>query len=257
MRAHWLLLLLLSGSAWAQTPAPAELTTKGRHELVFYPLLAQLNAESVSQLGASIGYRYHAAEGFALQLTPLFHWQRSLSAEEKDLALFTREGVSRVVLQSGATLGFELTPLRGDLSVAGKPGFLALVVSAGAGIGSAGVRSFSGACTGSECREREYDLGIRPLFQVGLGVQLFLGDRFALRLEVRDHLFSERVDELKGCTVTDADALQAGAAPANARCAQNLLTPSERQALADALRSSQQGGFGNLLSAHLGFGVLF
>ncbi len=257
MRAPWLLLLLLSGNAWAQSPAPAELTTKGRHELAFYPLLAQLNAQSVSQLGASVGYRYHVAEGFALQLTPLFHWQRSLSAEEKDLALFAREGVSRVVLQSGATLGFELTPLRGDLSIAGKPGFLALVVSAGAGIGSTGLRAFSGACTGPECREREYDLGLRPLFQVGLGVLLFLGDRFAVRLEVRDHLFSERVDELQGCTVTDAPALESGAAPANARCERGSLTPSERQALAAALRSSQQGGFGNLLSAHLGFSVLF
>jgi hypothetical protein len=57
------------------------------------------------------------------------------------------------------------------------------------------------------------DAGFRPAGALGAGLRIFAGDRFTVRLELRDRIYSAYVDKVNGCTASDAAQIRdAGAA---------------------------------------------
>ena len=52
------------------------------------------------------------------------------------------------------------------------------------------------------------DTGYRPEAGLGLGARIFAGDRFTVRLELRDRVYSAYVSKVNGCSAQDARAIR-------------------------------------------------
>jgi outer membrane beta-barrel protein len=106
-----------------------------------------------------------------------------------------------MLLVWGAQAGVEVTPLYGKLAwYEDSLAHFSIVLNGGAGIGmtklqlkpenSAGPATFG-------------DTGLKFLGSVGLGFRLQFGDRWAARIEVRDLVYTARVDRVNGCNFDD------------------------------------------------------
>jgi outer membrane beta-barrel protein len=61
------------------------------------------------------------------------------------------------------------------------------------------------------------DTGNRFMGSVGGGFRVQIGDRFAVRLEVRDLIYTARVDTVNGCSAADIGAMSAARSPDEAQ----------------------------------------
>lgn len=189
----------------------------GRHELVLYPGVAQANGKFTQHYGSGLGYVYHLQENFALQVTGQYNWYARESDFNQEIIAKVRERAqtaSSLLLQWGTTAGVEVAPLYGKFAFYDDSlAQFSVVISGGAGVGS--TRHLLRPAAPSEldgrtvmAPERYGDTGLKFLGHVGGGFRVQFGERFALRLEVRDLVYTARVDRVNGCSAEDFGALR-------------------------------------------------
>jgi outer membrane beta-barrel protein len=180
----------------------------GRHELSLYPAAVQANVKFTEHVGSALSYTYHLYENFGLQITPQYNWYTNESGFNRELIVKVREeaqAASSLLLTMGAVAGVEVTPFYGKFAFYdGLLGQFTFVVNGGVG---AGVTRHQ-LRPELQGRAATYgDTGTKLLGSVGAGFRFLLGDRFAIRLEVRDLVYTARVDQVNGCTAGDLSAM--------------------------------------------------
>lgn len=190
-----------------------QFTERGRHELALYPATAQLNGKFTQHFGSSLAYTYHLHENLGIQLTPHYNWSARESAFNLELVDKVRQQgqpATTLLLNWAATAGVEVTPLYGKFALYdGAMAQFSLVLSGGAGLGQTShlLKPRTFGPEGQRFGESYGDTGQRFVGQVGGGLRVQLGDRFTLRFEVRDLVYTARVDQVNGCNVADLNAM--------------------------------------------------
>ena len=215
-RLFLLLLLAWATSAAAQAVPDAAVqsihvlekrpfTEAGRWELSLFGN-AQVNPKFTVHAGFSGELAYHLRENFALQLGvswfPISR-ESSLSEELITKASEAPETAEALLLQGSALLGLELMPIYGKLNVFdGK--ILRLGVYVNAGLGAAKTR-LQLRPSGDAITGRSFgDTGFRPMGSLGIGLRAFVSERFTVRIELRDLVYSGFVSRVNGCNHDDA-----------------------------------------------------
>ncbi|MET0406495.1 MAG: outer membrane beta-barrel domain-containing protein [Cystobacter sp.] len=184
----------------------------GRHELTLYPVIPQVNGRFTEHAGSGLGYTYHLQENFGLQVTGQYNWYANESPFNLELIDKVREqaqAATALLLQWGAQVGVEVTPLYGKFAFYDNHLLqFSLVVNGGAGLGSTRVlvrpqvtNQVDGQSTVVPARLG--DTGSKFVGSVGGGLRVQFGDSMALRLEVRDLVYTARVDRVDGCNQRD------------------------------------------------------
>ncbi|MCP3101630.1 outer membrane beta-barrel domain-containing protein [Myxococcus sp. K15C18031901] len=191
---------------------------EGKHELALYPAVVQVNGKYTNHAGTALHYSYHLQENFALQVTGQYNWHTNESDFNLELIDKVREqaqAASSLLLVWGLQAGVEVTPLYGKFAfLDNKLAQFSLVLSGGAGVGF--TRHLIRPEVANEVDGQRYDVparfgdtGSKFLGSVGGGFRLQFGESYALRLEVRDLIYTARVDKVDGCNLADFEALEA------------------------------------------------
>jgi outer membrane beta-barrel protein len=186
----------------------------GRLEVVLFPLALQLNGKFTQHFGTMGSIVWHLHENFSLELTGGGNWYSEESAFNQELAnraSVEAQAASSLLWTWGIVGGVEVTPVYGKFALFEATLVQSdLVVNGGAGIG--GTRHL--LKPGSEGSPASYgDTGTRFLGSLGAGFRVRLGQHFALRLEVRDVVYTARVAAVFGCGAGDLEAMLSAASP--------------------------------------------
>lgn len=179
------------------------LSGAGRLEVTLFPVVPQLNGLYTQHVGTLGQLTWHVREHFGFSLFSGGNWLNRESAFNSELL-----GSARVESRSASSLLWTWT-LQGGVEAEpfyGKFAFLesslvhfSVVVSAGAGVGGTRHQLKPKGTT----PETYGDTGTRFMASVGAGFRLALGKHFAVRLEVRDLVYTARVDQVNGCNGAD------------------------------------------------------
>ncbi|MFN7130801.1 MAG: hypothetical protein ACK4N5_01885, partial [Myxococcales bacterium] len=213
-------------------------------------------------------YSLHLTDGFAVQLAPFFNYVNGTSPFKPEAPqVLTKEQRGPTnrerSLEYGGVASMEFAPWRGDLSLFDTfAASFSIVVNGGVGLASSRVqfRPDSTPCEtgGPGCIRAAYgDAGLRFLTQVGAGVRVRLGERVALRLEVRDVLFSNRLRTVNGCTFRDIDNLDKGLAAESGACRPEQFRFDEDKPLARKLLEETSAALQHVASVYGGVSFLF
>jgi outer membrane beta-barrel protein len=185
-----------------------QFSDQGRWETVLYPVDPQINGKFTQHYGSAASLVYHLHENFAFQITPQYNWISGQSSFNQELINKVREqaqAATSLLLVWGVQGGVEVAPLYGKFAFyQGTLGQFSLVLNAGAGIGGTRMQLRAANEAGPDTFG---DAGFKFLGSVGGGFRVLLGDRFALRLEIRDLVYTARVDAVNGCSTPDLVAL--------------------------------------------------
>jgi outer membrane beta-barrel protein len=205
-------------------------TNAGRFELAVYPAVLQINGKFTQHFGVGLMFAYHIFENMAVQITPIYnYWNRvsGFNQELIDKGHQQAQAATALLLQYGAVAGVEITPIYGKFAFyQGTLAHFSFVLSAGAGAGSTRIQLQGDQQTGCgpgtdtpDCRTATFgDTGFKFVGSVGAGFRVLLGDRVAIRLEVRDLIYTARVDKINGCTYEDLVSIYSGGNPVNGSC---------------------------------------
>ncbi len=190
---------------------------EGRHEFTLYPVVGQVNGRFTEHAGSALHYTYHLQENFGLQISTHYNWYSNESLFNLELIDKVREqaqAASALLLVWGAQAGVEVTPLYGKFTFYDNHLLqFGLVLNGGAGIGSTRVLvrpEVSNQVDGESFTvpARFADTGTKFLGSVGGGFRVQFGDSMALRLEVRNLVYTARVDRVDGCNLQDFQKLE-------------------------------------------------
>lgn len=175
----------------------------GRFEFTLYPVVPQLNALYTQHVGTMGQVTWHAREHFGFTLSGGGNWfnrESALNQELIDKARIEAQAASSLLWTWTALAGVEVTPLYGKFALleAGLAQF-SFVLSAGAGVGGTRHQLKPSGTTSATFG----DTGVRFMGTVGAGFRLTLGQHVAVRLEVRDVVYTARVDQVNGCSAPD------------------------------------------------------
>ncbi|MDY7232984.1 outer membrane beta-barrel domain-containing protein [Hyalangium rubrum] len=194
---------------------------EGRHEFSLYPVTVQMNGRFTNHTGTALNYTYHLQENFALQVGGQYNWYSNESDFNLELIDKVREqaqAASSLLLVWGAQAGVEVTPLYGKFAFYDDQlAQFSLVITGGAGFGGARhlIRpEVDNQVDGETFRvpARFGDAGTKFLGSVGGGFRLQFGDSYAIRLEVKDLVYTARVDRVDGCNLADFEKMEAARA---------------------------------------------
>lgn len=197
---------------------------QGRHELTLFPVVPQANGKFTQHYGTGLSYQYHLQENFGLHLSGQYNWSSAESAFNAELIDKVKESAlaaSSLLVTWGAYAGFEVAPIYGKFAFyEGHLAQFSFVLSAGAGVASTRHQLVPDGRDdeGNRTPASFGDTGTRFLGEVGAGFRVQLGDRFALRLEVRDLVYTARVDRVNGCSLQDLDAVITGGSGVSGGC---------------------------------------
>ncbi len=194
---------------------------EGRHEFSLYPVAVQVNGKFTQHTGSALHYTYHLQENFALQVLGQYNWYSNESRFNLELIDKVREqaqAASSLLLMWGAQAGVEVTPLYGKFAFYDNQlAQFSVVISGGAGFG--GTRHLIRPAVNNQVEGTTYrvparfgDAGTKFLGSVGGGFRLQFGDAYALRLEVKDIVYTARVDRVDGCNLADFEKMEAARA---------------------------------------------
>lgn len=204
-----------------------EYSDGGRHEVVLYPGIAQLNTKFTSHVGFGGQYLYHLHENFALQAMAQYFWLNQQVGFTDELISTSKQqpqAATALTLQWAATGGFEVAPIYGKFSFyEGQMGHFSVVLSGGAGVGGSRIQ-----LTGAPDRAFG-DTGLKFVGQVGAGFRVRLSDNFLVRLEFRDLVYTAKVDSINGCSASDFRAISDGVGSIGAGCQQSKFSGSTEQ----------------------------
>lgn len=194
---------------------------EGRHEFALYPLALQVNGKFTNHVGSALNYTYHLQENFAVQVSGQYNWYSNESQFNLELIDKVREqaqAASSLLLTWGAQAGVEVTPLYGKFAFYDNHlAQFSLILSGGAGFG--GTRHLIRPQVANEVDGETYDVPARfgntgPKFlgSVGGGFRVQFGDSYALRFEVKDLVYTARVDRVDGCNLADFEKMESARA---------------------------------------------
>lgn len=191
----------------------------GRHEVVLYPAVMQLNGKFTSHFGVGAQYLYHLHENFALQAQgTYFYVNEGTPFTDQLIEIGGRQPqtASALTLQWVATGGFEVTPIYGKFAFyEGTMANFGVVLNAGAGVGGTRVQ-----ITGEETPIGAFfgDTGLKLVGQIGGGFRVRLNENFLIRLEVKDLIYTARVDKINGCTLADMEVIETNPSAVSSSC---------------------------------------
>lgn len=238
MRA-FLLASLICGAALAQEPEgdavrvhvleKRPFSEAGRWEVSFFGN-TQVNPKFTVHAGVAAEVAYHLRENLAAQVG-LWYFplsaQSSLAEELLTKGRAAPESAEAFLLRGAALAGLELMPVYGKLDVFdGKILRLGMYLNGGLGVAKTRLqlRPSTDPVTGSTFG----DTGFRPIAALGIGLRVFLGDRFTVRLELRDFVYSGQVSQVNGCNAADAAKIET--AEANGQTATGLSSGCDERA---------------------------
>lgn len=187
----------------------------GKRELVIFPIAAQANGKFTQHLGSMGQFVWHLQENFGLQVTGGYNWynsESSFNGELVDKFRIEAQAATSLLWTWGALGGVEVVPFYGKFAwFEGTLVQFSIVLNGGAGAG--GTRHQlkpQSTDAGGTVRPATFgDTGVRFMGSLGAGFRLQLGSRFAFRLELRDVVYTARVERVNGCDVTDLRAMDA------------------------------------------------
>ena len=189
-------------------------TEAGRWELgLFAPV--QVNPKFTVHAGVSAEVSYHLRENLAAQVGVTWFPIAVQSALTEELVVKVRQqplAANALLLQGGALIGLELMPVYGKINLFdGKILRFGFYLNAGLGGGKTRLQ----LRPSDSPKGRSFgDTGYRPMAGLGGGFRVFVSERFTVRLEIRDLVYSAYVSKVNGCDASDTKALgsDAGAA---------------------------------------------
>ncbi len=182
----------------------------GKREIVLYPLAAQANGKFTQHYGTMGSFIWHLHENFGLMLTGGYNWYNAESAfngELVDKFRIEAQAATSLLQTWSALAGVEVTPIYGKFAFfEGTLAHFGLVLTGGAGAG--GTRHMLKAETyqtdGVTISPATFgDTGMRFLGTIGAGFRVQVGQRFSIRVDVRDVIYTARVEKVNGCDSTD------------------------------------------------------
>lgn len=188
----------------AQTPSRAA----SRHELSL-TVPVQVNSRFTHHLGTGLDYAYHLSETFAVTAGGTWYARGVLSGfTEGELQGKARQqpfAADMMLLQWDARAGVELTPIYGKMSLfSSRVLHFGFFVGSGLGVAQTRVQLRTPDPGGAHGRTFG-DTGLRPVGVLNAGMRVFLGQMAALKLEVRDVVYSDAVHQINGCTRTQIE----------------------------------------------------
>ncbi|MBX7096332.1 MAG: outer membrane beta-barrel domain-containing protein [Myxococcaceae bacterium] len=179
-----------------------------RFEAILFPVVLQTNGKFTQHYGTAIGLVYHLNENFGFQVQGQYNWVNTESGFNGELITKVNEEAepaSSLLNVWGVVGGIEVTPIYGKFALYESTlAQFSLVLNAGAGIGGTRHQLKPDNAAGPATYG---DTGSRFQFEVGGGFRLQLGKRFAIRAELRDLIYTARVDTVNGCDLTELKAL--------------------------------------------------
>lgn len=187
--------LLVASSAFAQDVRRFEVAVSANAE-TYKGLTEQMG------IGASLAWHLHPL--LALRASGTWNAITRESAFKREL-----DGAARFEIESGHTalnvwnalLEVEALPLSGQIH---RNVHLGFVVHGGAGVGftihQLKPENAAGPATFGET-------GLRPIGVVGTGVRLIIANRFVVRIDLRDVMFTAGAQTVNGCNRADLDEL--------------------------------------------------
>lgn len=186
---------------------PKAFAEAGRFELVLFPVTPQINGKFTQHHGTAGELVFHLQERFALTAFGQYNWyahESSFNEELVDKVHEEAQSATSLLLRWGALGGVEVAPLYGKFAFYDHLVRFSLIVNAGAGVGSTRHQLKPSNAAGPASYG---ETGTRFLGDLGAGFRFQVGQRFALRLGVRDLVYTARVDRVNGCTLGDLSAL--------------------------------------------------
>ncbi len=211
-------------------------TAAGHGEVTVYPAAIQLNSKFTNSDGVAVAVSYALQENMALQAMGFYNYIASSSNLTYELLnLHARpEAADYLSLDYGAVAAFEVAPIYGKFAFyQGALAQFRFVLNAGAGFGHSNVQLTNGpnAADPTAPAAQYGDAGIRFLGNLGVGFRITIGSYVAIRLEVRDLLYTALVDHINGCTLQDVTNLQGNAPPVSSGCSLSSFNPNSATAL--------------------------
>lgn len=232
---------------------------QGRHELALYPATLQVNGKYTTHVGAAAMYSYHLFENLALTVTPLYNYINEgteYSQELLDNGSQKAKPATAMLLDYGAVGGLEIAPIYGKFALYNSVlAQFQFVLSAGVGVGMTRVQlnpenDAWDAAFGS--------VGPKVMGSVGAGFRVLLGERVALRLELRDFVYTATIDEINGCNLDDLSRLDGNPSAAVAStCRASDFADRQRITLAKNIVRQATSDVINNLSFFGGIAILF
>lgn len=186
-----------------------EFADRMRLEFILYPWVVQVNGKFNQHYGTSAAILWHLQENFGLQVSGFWNPIAVESDFNAELVRKTsQEAQAATSLLSiwGVMGGVEVTPLYGKFALfEGALGHFSLVLNASAGVG--GTRHQLKPASEVTGPATYGDTGTRFLGEVGGGFRLQLGKYVALRVEIKDVIYTARVEAVEGCEAADLNAI--------------------------------------------------
>lgn len=185
-----------------------------KFEIVLYPAQMQVNGKFTQHFGTMGSLVYHLQENFALQVTGGGNWYNVESAFNGELVEKFRveaQAASSLLWTWGVLGGVEVTPLYGKFALfEGTLAHFSFVLNGGVGAGGTRHQLKPESVKNNVVSPATYgDTGVRFMGSLGAGFRLQLGQRFAFRLEVRDVVYTARMEQVNGCNIDDFNAMDA------------------------------------------------
>ncbi|MBS1152071.1 MAG: hypothetical protein H6Q89_3769 [Myxococcaceae bacterium] len=175
---------------------------KGRHEIILFPFTqVQINGKFTQHFGVGGGYVFHLQENFGFQVSGYYNYYAEESGFNGELITKVRseaQAATSLLNTWGALAGVEVTPIYGKFALFQDTlAHFSVVLNGGVGIGGTRHQLKPNNAAGPATYG---DTGLRFLGGLGGGFRLQLGKWVAVRLEVRDVVYTARVDNVNGCS---------------------------------------------------------
>ncbi|HEY0880708.1 MAG TPA: outer membrane beta-barrel domain-containing protein, partial [Archangium sp.] len=190
-----------------------EFSDSRKTEIILYPIALQATGKFTQHYGSMASVVYHLQENFGLQVTGGYNWYNSEAAfngELVDKYSVEAQAATSLLWTWGVMGGVEVTPVYGKFAFfEGTLARFSFVINGGVGAGGTRhqLRPENVDSNGNQIPASYGDTGVRFMGSLGAGFRLQLGERFAFRLEVRDVVYTARMERVNGCNVDDLRAM--------------------------------------------------
>jgi outer membrane beta-barrel protein len=184
-----------------------------KSEVVVFPVAMQVNGKFTQHFGTMGSFVYHLQENFGLQVSGGYNWynvESSFNGELVEKFRVEAQAATSLLWTWGVMGGVEVSPLYGKFTLfEGTLAHFSFVLTGGVGAGGTRhqLKPETVKTDGTISQATYGDTGARFMGSLGAGFRLQLGQRFAFRLEVRDVVYTARMERVNGCNVDDLRAM--------------------------------------------------